>query len=168
MTVLGWILSDSRNYKQFVASRIFEILEKSEASQWRWIPTKENVADDSTRMVLANLSPDARWFNGPEFLKGPEADWPARQVPGQTSKEIRPHAVGHLHFHDASVCTTNYSSWIKLLRVQCFVLRFINNIKAKRTGTTLQLVGITNEEFLDGEKRKVYLSMLRLNTTRTK
>lgn len=152
MTVLGWIVSDTRNYKQFVASRICEILDKSEATQWRWIPSKENVADDSTRMALANLSPKARWFIGPDFLREPEECWSNRRNPEQTVEEIRPRAMGNVNFHDASVSINNYSTWKKLLRVQCYVLRFIDNLKSNRMNADLHLGIISKEEFVKGEK----------------
>jgi len=47
--VLHWISSDAKNYKQFVANRVGEILEATDPSQWRWVPTALNVADDATR-----------------------------------------------------------------------------------------------------------------------
>ncbi|XP_070138504.1 uncharacterized protein [Drosophila bipectinata] len=45
-TVLHWISNTHRRYKQFVGNRVAEILESTEASQWRWIPSAENVARD--------------------------------------------------------------------------------------------------------------------------
>jgi len=49
-----------------------KILEKTELEQWRCVPIKENVADESTRdNVPAKLS---HWMNGPNFLTQPE--WP--------------------------------------------------------------------------------------------
>ncbi|XP_062698792.1 uncharacterized protein LOC134290273 [Aedes albopictus] len=48
-TVLAWINSDHRNYRQFVACRVGEIISKSNPEQWRWISTKKNVADEATK-----------------------------------------------------------------------------------------------------------------------
>ncbi|KAL0831974.1 hypothetical protein ABMA28_001474 [Loxostege sticticalis] len=49
MTVLGWLRSDARNYKPFVAHRVGEILENTVLDEWHWVPTEHNVADDATR-----------------------------------------------------------------------------------------------------------------------
>jgi len=45
-TVLSWIRTDGNKFKQFVANRIGEIQEESQISEWRWISTKDNVADE--------------------------------------------------------------------------------------------------------------------------
>ncbi|XP_062713880.1 uncharacterized protein LOC134290715 [Aedes albopictus] len=69
-TVLAWINSDHRRYRQFVACRIGEILSKSNAEEWMWIPTKQNVADEATKWGKGpSFDPDSRWFTGPQFLK---------------------------------------------------------------------------------------------------
>ena len=48
-TVLHWIKMDPREFKIFVANRLEEIRDNSLLSEWKWVPTKENPADDGTR-----------------------------------------------------------------------------------------------------------------------
>ncbi|XP_055614842.1 uncharacterized protein LOC129761157 [Toxorhynchites rutilus septentrionalis] len=74
--VLCWINSDHRRYSQFVAFRVSEILETSDAKEWRWVPTNQNVADEGTKWSRQpDLSASSRWFQGPEFLRKPKAYW---------------------------------------------------------------------------------------------
>lgn len=47
--VLCWLRSDHRAYSQFVAFRISDILESSDIAEWKYVPTKENVADEGTK-----------------------------------------------------------------------------------------------------------------------
>nr|XP_043069093.1 uncharacterized protein LOC122321985 [Drosophila bipectinata] len=76
-TVLKWIGSTHRRYKQFVGNRVAEILDTSKVSQWRWVPTADNAADDATRSQnKADISPESRWLSGPAFLRQPESGWP--------------------------------------------------------------------------------------------
>lgn len=73
--VLCWLNSDHRRYSQFVAFRVSEILETTEANQWHWVPSKMNVADDGTKWSSTpDLTPHSRWFVGPEL------DWIANGI----------------------------------------------------------------------------------------
>ncbi|XP_045772958.1 uncharacterized protein LOC123872620 [Maniola jurtina] len=78
-TVLQWIKSDPQKFKTFVAHRLAEIEELTNVGEWRWVPTKENPADDATRGTPNDFNQAARWFQGPSFLRKNEDEWPVRR-----------------------------------------------------------------------------------------
>ena len=68
-TVLNYIRNEHSNFGVYVAHRINEILENSSVSQWRYIPSNMNVADDATRGIsFKQFGTNSRWFTGPNFL----------------------------------------------------------------------------------------------------
>lgn len=87
-----WIRGQSREYKPFVAHRVGEIHDHSNPDQWRYVPTNLNPADTSTRGLTApELAESTKWWNGPEFLPQPEAEWPDRKLdkPSEATKELK-------------------------------------------------------------------------------
>lgn len=78
--VLYWIRSEPRARKVFYANRLGEIGEITKVSEWRWVPSKQNPADDATRFGNNVLKEGKRWFWGPEFLYKSESDWPAENA----------------------------------------------------------------------------------------
>ncbi|XP_017469386.1 PREDICTED: uncharacterized protein LOC108361296 [Rhagoletis zephyria] len=80
-TVIQWIRSEARRYKQFVCNRISEILQSSEVSQWRWVPGSLNPADDATRPQKVRVSSNSRWISGPSYLNLSEDQWPVLPNP---------------------------------------------------------------------------------------
>ena len=68
-TVLNYIRNEHSNFGVYVAHRINEILENSSVSQWHYIPSNMNVADDATRGIsFKQFGTNSRWFTGPNFL----------------------------------------------------------------------------------------------------
>lgn len=135
-TVLCWLRADPRRFRQFVSLRIGEILEATELTEWRWIPTKENVADDATKwQPVPDIGPNSRWFTGPKFLLLPESSWPTVESEKNEGtidnlEELRP-----LHIHTQTIslpCTANedrINSWIRLIRTQAIVYRYLDALK---------------------------------------
>ncbi len=79
-TVLLWLRSTGVRYKEFVANRVGEIQEDTDASEWHWVPTKLNVADQATRFESEiSFSPDSEWYNGPAFLRLEESEFPTEE-----------------------------------------------------------------------------------------
>ncbi|XP_053686350.1 uncharacterized protein LOC128735897 [Sabethes cyaneus] len=96
--VMCWLHSDHRRYSQYVGVRISEILESTDIRDWRWVPTKLNVADDGTKWKnTPDLSSSSRWFHGPGFLRKGEEEWPAPSRSIEvTDTELRPHLQLHI------------------------------------------------------------------------
>ena len=61
----------------FVGTRIAEIQELTGSATWRYVPSRDNPADDLTRgLAVQELGGDSRWTQGPAFMKLPLTGWP--------------------------------------------------------------------------------------------
>ncbi|XP_062710489.1 uncharacterized protein LOC134288734 [Aedes albopictus] len=133
-TLLSWIRSDTRKYRQYVAVRVGEILETSEVSEWRWVPSKLNVADEATKWCNGPaLEPDSRWFKGPEFLYQPEEHWPRQKcLPSDTTVEMRSSNTHQEIVCRAVIDISRFSKWERLLRSVAYVFHFIDCCRAQK------------------------------------
>ncbi|XP_053686825.1 uncharacterized protein LOC128736374 [Sabethes cyaneus] len=145
--VVCWLRSDHRRYSQFVAFRISELLDTTQVSEWRWLPTRKNVADEGTKWQrLPDFHPSSRWFRGPDFLWGPEKEWPTTSGDqGTTVEEIRPSILHHT-VTDSPVRFERFSRWKRLLRAVGYAHRFIANLRKRTKRISLELGALTQEE----------------------
>ncbi|XP_062538081.1 uncharacterized protein LOC134206395 [Armigeres subalbatus] len=129
--VLCWLRADHKRYSAFVGSRISEILESTDIHDWRWVPTRSNVADDGTRWRdRPDLSSESRWFKGPEFLMQATEKWPSLPVKISTEEEMRPSVLFHISVSESVIDVSRFSSWRRLLIVTGYVLRsFVHSTK---------------------------------------
>ncbi|XP_055604612.1 uncharacterized protein LOC129752852 [Uranotaenia lowii] len=130
-TVLAWLRSDSRRYHQFVTFRVGEILAKTSISEWHYVPSKQNVADDATKWGNGpSFSPTHRWFSGPEFLNQSEESWPShRKNYPLPEDELRSAFLHHDEAPFALINVTRFTQWTRLLRVTASVLRAAKRFK---------------------------------------
>lgn len=136
-TVLCWLRSNNGRFKQYVASRVGEILECTNVSSWRWVSTKQNVADVGTRMSSdCGFEPDNWWYTGPIFIRRPESEWPVEVLSSNTDEEVIHHTFALIE----SVPLFKFermSSAMKCVRVLGYVRRFCQNARSaggRRTG----------------------------------
>lgn len=131
-TVYSWIHSDQHKYKQFVAFRIGEIWESTKVTDWRWIPSKFNLADMLTKWGHdgPSLTNEGEWFAGASFLYKPVDQWPSQVTPiDETNEDAR----GVVLFHEVVDAYAN-SKWMTMLRVTANVVRFTANCRRKQKG----------------------------------
>lgn len=154
-TVLAWIRSDSRSYRQFVAFRIGEILNKPEVAEWHYVPSKYNVADDATKWKkLLSFKPESRWFTGPEFLLQNTGNWPVQEIlatPKETQDKLRACLVHQVADVVELVDCTRFSRWERMHRTVGYVYRFIENCKKKHMQMTKQGGPFTQDELCKAE-----------------
>ena len=74
-TVLQWIHSSHRKQQVFVANRVAEILDTTNASQWNHVSGINNPADIGTSINVDELK-RSEWLTGPAWLKQRENEWP--------------------------------------------------------------------------------------------
>ncbi|XP_058122772.1 uncharacterized protein LOC131293707 [Anopheles ziemanni] len=159
--VISWLRSDHRRYSQFVAFRVGEILEHTEVTDWRWLPTKMNVADEGTKWQrFPDLGPSSRWFRGPDFLREPEQQWPGAQASiEETAEELRPKLLHH-SVTEPLILFDRFSRWKRLLRAIAYVLRFANNLR-KQSKREPIATGPLNSKELEQAERAIFITAQR-------
>ena len=150
--VLRYVTNDDRRYKTFVANRVAAIREHSMPSQWKYVGTKANPADDASRGLTADAIVQCnRWTRGPEFLWLDEESWP--KTPIAVTEEIQKEPTGHeirATFATRSSATSfdimkvlqQFSSWYSLKKFVAWILRFKGRLRCaaakRKQGQELQ------------------------------
>jgi len=159
-TSLFWILNRGE-WKQFVQHRVNEILRETNKSEWGHVSGGENPADLGSRGLNATqIQGNNLWWEGPPWLRKGESEWPKFNViEGNDSANEERKKVTVLRVQTEPVQTISsvieirkYSSLLKLFRVTALVLRFINNIKAKRAGGKVSTGNIEASDISEAEK----------------
>ena len=144
--VLGYISSNSKKFKIFVANRIQFIRENEDPKQWFYVPTKENPADDSSRGLKdVHSEKTKRWFEGPGFLWKSESEWPIQvsaDVDGN-DPEVKATLIVNLaaiEFDLLSRLEAKFSSWLKLRKAVALILQLkqilLMQVRLKQYTTT--------------------------------
>ena len=149
--VLGYIKNDARRFHVFVANRVQQIRDNSTPDQWKYIETKENPADESSRGLSPQDLIDSRWLNGPPFL------W-QRELPNRNDdvnidlspddpevKKVQVFATGVRHERMATISERleYFSDWHRAKRAVAACMKFKASLQqspkkplhaAKKTG----------------------------------
>ncbi|KAL9958369.1 hypothetical protein ACROYT_G035375 [Oculina patagonica] len=141
-SVLQYIKNEDRRFHTFVANRLAVIHDGSKPSQWKYVPTKINPADDVSRGLTAEeLLRKERWFRGPEFLWERETSWPICRdsLPSisdedpEVKRQVQVNHVTQMKVpHPLDLMIQRYSLWYKLKRGVAWLLRFGEFLRKKR------------------------------------
>ncbi|XP_055640913.1 uncharacterized protein LOC129778195 [Toxorhynchites rutilus septentrionalis] len=155
--VLCWLNSDHRRYSPFVAARVGEILESTDVNAWKWVPTRSNVADDGTKWVRQpDLTPNSRWYRGPDFLRQSRNNWPVMLLKNNsTNEELRPNVLFHQQTTNPVIQATKFSRWQRLVNVTAYVVRFVSNVKLRQSKLPLSVGPLTSLELRRAEEQNL-------------
>ncbi|GIY01676.1 reverse transcriptase [Caerostris darwini] len=131
---LCWIQREE-NWGVFVNNRVREIRSLSKKEYWRHIPGKLNPADIASRGCTLQHLLQYGWWEGPEFLKAfPEA-WPKSEfspneelIAAEMKKKITVDLSVKI---EKSEWFERLSSFSKIVRVFCWMMRFVNKLRKK-------------------------------------
>ena len=129
---LQYIYNTKHRMKVYVANRVSEILEYTEPTAWSHVPGEINPADLLTRGVHSpEKLLESRWFKSAEFLEKNEEYWPGSKIDqlDESNSEIK-HKPLFVGISLVDVETVNFeriSSWLRLIRVAAWVIRFAEN-----------------------------------------
>ena len=129
-TALYWIFNYGE-WKQWVQFRVREILRLSKKEEWGHVRGKENPADlDSRGVTASQLENNELWWNGPQCLRKSKDSWPTG-LTLEDSEEVKREKKKANEMIVVTGNPTGVSILRKLLRVTAFMMRFVENAKAK-------------------------------------
>lgn len=141
MVVLGWINAQSSCLKVYVANRVSQILEVTEAGQWNYVNTKENPADLISRGVSAGLIKTAKlWWQGPSWLSKEESAWSScvpQILKERDLPERREVKLAMIVVKSTNKVIQHYSDWNRLKHGVAWLMRFMEYLKDRKSVSRL-------------------------------
>lgn len=141
---LSWIHSSPHRWQTYVANRIAKIQENLSAEHFFHVKGSENPSDCLSRgLTPAQLVHHPLWMNGPPWLQTPRHEWPVKPFVAGVSQELPeiksialPSVSTTKSDTDTSLLAENilynrasrFSSWMKYLKIICFVYKFIKRL----------------------------------------
>ena len=160
--VLSWVESEERKYSIFVAHRVSEVqeyLEQQKNVEIRYVPTKMNPADETTKWAKpVDVSPTSSWVEGPYFLKQEKINWPIRKFQQRSTEELKQIYLHGCYLERYQLIQfVNYSTLKPLVKTIAWIMRFSHNMKRKCRGEKVILKKWLSEEEM--KEANLYLLM---------
>ncbi|XP_025192662.1 uncharacterized protein LOC112592723 [Melanaphis sacchari] len=147
MVALGWIRSEATRFKTYIVNRVIQILELTNAQQWRHVGTADNPADILSRGALVQeLKVSELWWNGPQWLSYSNDGWEhsVTTLPEEETLPERRVIKLALAVIDQSIgLIEHYSNWRQLVRAVAWLLKFIDFRRTRQIGTTARHLSVS-------------------------
>ena len=130
---LQWINTSPHLLKTFVANRVSEIQEVTRSYHWRHVSSQDNSADIlSWGQLPVDFAANKQWVIGPEWLSLSSNHWPKNTWEEQPLPELK--SVTSLNFVvKSNSLLQRFSDIVKLQRVVAYWLRYMHNLKNRKS-----------------------------------
>ena len=160
--VLNWLVGSPRRFKTFVGNRTSQIAELIAPKHWGHVEGSQNPADCPSHGLLpSELLHHHLWWSGPDWLRLKPEEWPEQSpLPPNVASEEE----GELCLHSVVsqlnplVPMARYSTFSRLKRVTVWIIRFVDNCRARKKDTALITSPLTVGELDKAESYWVKLS----------
>ena len=168
MTVLRYIANESKRFHTFVANRVAIIREDSSPSQWRYVESKSNPADDASRGSSADAFIQIdRWIKVSTELSGNDPE--VKRESKSFVVDVHPSKIQS----NVIALVQRFSSWLKLLKFIALCLRCQRRFITRRRMSThdgfdggshvVSLEPLTCSEINDAEREVIMFDQSRLD-----
>ncbi|XP_070075756.1 uncharacterized protein [Drosophila takahashii] len=140
--VLSWLSYAPAQLKTFVGNRTSEILDTIPRSAWRHFDSKTNPADCASRgLMAADLIDFHLWWNGPQWLRDKDQylvklndsrfglSLTDKRIQGEVKSNCLATLTEATQIHLLDELIERVSSWIKLVHIVGYVMRFIQRTR---------------------------------------
>ena len=155
-------------YKVWVANRVADILDNTNAENWHFTPGQDNPADLASRGCnMDDLLKSEVWWHGPKWLSGPKSQWPQQPILRKTPEErlaeeaerkkddegpIYIYATREMKSHPVSTFNKQFEKYSMILYVLAWWKRLVQNWKRRLNGEDLILdINLTRSELQEAE-----------------
>ena len=137
--VLGFISNESSRFHVYVANRVQLIHDHTTPSQWHYVETTSNTADEGSRgMSPKDFVEKSQWIQGPDFLGKPTSSWPKEKSYKDTvdpdSPEVKSTKVNTCVVKESDVIVERllrFSSWHKAKVAVALCLKYKRKLREK-------------------------------------
>jgi len=146
--VLGWLNDQSSRLKTYVANRVAQIMDITEAGQWNHIGTHENPADIPSRGLGPRELLEARlWWKGPTWLEKDEKDWRLNPIANVNEElpEVRKVKLVLVANRLANFIFEYYSEWNRMLRGVAWLTIYSKYLRKMINGSQSLRISDLNE-----------------------
>ena len=158
--VLGFISNESRRFHTYVANRVQLIHEHTTPSQWHYVETALNTADEGSRgMSPKDFVEKSDWIKGPDFLKEPVESWLKEETyedhVDSDSAEVRNVKVNTSAVKENSDILKRlrrFSSWFKAKMAVALCLKYKRSLRDRVLAKRKVSSGLASDEGPAGRK----------------